>query len=402
MNTILVVNCGSSSLKFALYALEAGDALRKQASGLVEGIGTEKGLFKAKGELGAAETALEKPTHLSGFGALKDYLEGAGVRAEQVLAVGHRVVQGGAVFSESVVLDDAKIDQVEELAAMAPLHNHAHALGMREAKKAWPDAVQAAVFDTAFHATMPPKAYLFAMPYELYEKLALRKYGFHGTSHRFVSARAAEALGRPLEEIRMITAHLGNGCSLAAIKGGKVVDTTMGLTPLDGLMMGTRSGATDPSVFDYLERKLGWSASKTVQVMNKESGLLGISGLSQDMRTLVAARAEGHEGAKLAIEMFVYRLAKLISSFTIPLGGLDALVFTGGIGENSYVVRGEAMDLLAPLGLELDAEANAKAVGGAEGKISVGDDPIALVVPTDEELLIAKDALALARGARKE
>ena len=314
--------------------------------------------------------------------------------------MGHRVVQGGAVFSESVVLDDAKIDQVDELAAMAPLHNHAHALGMREATKAWPDAVQVAVFDTAFHATMPPKAYLFAMPYELYEKLALRKYGFHGTSHRFVSARAAEALGRPLGEIRMITAHLGNGCSLAAVKDGKVVDTTMGLTPLDGLMMGTRSGATDPSVFDYLERKLGWSASRTVQVMNKQSGLLGISGLSQDMRTLVAARAEGHEGAKLAIEMFTYRLAKLISSFTIPLGGLDALVFTGGIGENSYVVRGEAVKLLAPLGIELDEEANAKAVGGAEGKISVGDSPVALVVPTDEELLIAKDALALARGRK--
>ena len=400
MKAILVVNCGSSSLKFALYALSGDDALEKRASGLVEGIGTERGRFKAKGSLGEAETVLENPSHLSGFNALKSWLEGAGVRDGEILAVGHRVVQGGAVFSESVVLDGAKIDQVDELAAMAPLHNHAHALGMREATKAWPDAVQVAVFDTAFHATMPPKAYLFAMPYELYEKLALRKYGFHGTSHRFVSARAAEALGRPLGEIRMITAHLGNGCSLAAIKDGKVVDTTMGLTPLDGLMMGTRSGATDPSVFDYLERKLGWSASRTVQVMNKESGLLGISGLSQDMRTLVAARAEGHEGAKLAIEMFVYRLAKLIASFTIPLGGLDALVFTGGIGENSYVVRGEAMDLLAPLGLELDAEANAKAVGGAEGKISVGDDPVALVVPTDEELLIAKDALALARGVR--
>ena len=400
MKAILVVNCGSSSLKFALYALSGDDSLEKRASGLVEGIGTAQGRFKAKGSLGEAETVLENPSHLSGFNALKSWLEGAGVRDGEILAVGHRVVQGGAVFSESVVLDDAKIDQVDELAAMAPLHNHAHALGMREATKAWPDAVQVAVFDTAFHATMPPKAYLFAMPYELYEKLALRKYGFHGTSHRFVSARAAEILGRPLEKIRMITAHLGNGCSLAAVKDGKVVDTTMGLTPLDGLMMGTRSGATDPSVFDYLERKLGWSASKTVQVMNKQSGLLGISGLSQDMRTLVAARAEGHEGAKLAIEMFTYRLAKLISSFTIPLGGLDALVFTGGIGENSYVVRGEAVKLLAPLGIELDEEANAKAVGGAEGKISVGDSPVALVVPTDEELLIAKDALALARGRK--
>ena len=400
MKAILVVNCGSSSLKFALYALSGDDALEKRASGLVEGIGTAQGRFKAKGSLGEAETVLENPSHLSGFGALKSWLEGAGVRDDEILGVGHRVVQGGAVFSESVVLDDAKIDQVDELAAMAPLHNHAHALGMREAKKAWPNAVQAAVFDTAFHQTMPPKAYRFAVPSELYEKHALRKYGFHGTSHRYVSARTAEILGRPVESIRMVTAHLGNGCSCCAILGGKCVDTTMGLTPLDGLMMGTRSGATDPSVFDYLERKLGWSASKTVQVLNKESGLLGISGLSQDMRTLVAARAEGHEGAKLAIEMFEYRLAKTIASLTIPLGGLDALVFAGGIGENSYVVRGEAVRMLAPLGLELDEEANAKAVGGAEGKISVGDSPVALVVPTDEELLIAKDTLALARGRK--
>jgi len=256
-----------------------------------------------------------------------------------------------------------------------------------------------AVFDTAFHQTMPPRAYRYAIPEELYKEHGIRRYGFHGTSHRFVTRRAAEMIGRPIEELALISAHLGNGCSASAVLGGICLDTTMGLTPLEGLVMGTRSGNLDPTIFGFVERKLGWSTSQTLEVLNKKSGLLGVSGISQDMRELLKAREAGDEKAALAIEIFVYQLAKTIGALTIPLGRLDALIFTGGIGENAAPVRAEVGALLRSLKISIDPEKNFKAVRGEGSVISCKEEgaPLVLVVPTDEELLIAKDTLALVK-----
>lgn len=397
--SILVINCGSSSIKFALYSIGESAQLHSTASGLIDGIGTSSGRFQAKGELGEIKEVLEHPTHLSGVAALHHWLSGHGVSTDKIVGIGHRIVQGGGHFSKSVVIDEEALRWIDSYSPIAPLHNPAHLLGIQKAMEAWPKVPQVAVFDTAFHQTMPPRAYRYAIPEELYKEHGIRRYGFHGTSHRFVTRRAAEMIGRPIEELALISAHLGNGCSASAVLGGICLDTTMGLTPLEGLVMGTRSGNLDPTIFGFVERKLGWSTSQTLEVLNKKSGLLGVSGISQDMRELLKAREAGDEKAALAIEIFVYQLAKTIGALTIPLGRLDALIFTGGIGENAAPVRAEVGALLRSLKISIDPEKNFKAVRGEGSVISCKEEgaPLVLVVPTDEELLIAKDTLALVK-----
>jgi acetate kinase len=316
-------------------------------------------------------------------------------------AVGHRVVHGGERFAESVLIDDDVLDAIEAHSPLAPLHNPPALLGIRAVRDNWPDVPQVAVFDTAFHQTMPPRAFRYAVPEEWYTRHRVRRYGFHGTSHRFVCARGADLLGRPLAELALVVAHLGNGCSAAAVLGGESVETTMGLTPLEGLVMGTRSGDVDPALFGYLAAEAGLSAEQVTEALNTESGLLGLSGRTNDMREIGAAAAHGDERARLAIDVFVHRLAKAVAALVVPLGRLDALIFTGGIGEHDADVRARTVGALGFLGLRLDAAANSRVGRGTDAVITAGGGPAALVVPTDEELMIAMDAQALAFGERR-
>lgn len=400
-SAVLVLNCGSSSVKFALIDPESAKRL---LTGLAERVGTADASITVTidGEKRPLE-GIERTDHtgviariLSG---LQDWMTEHGVT---ISAVGHRMVHGGEAFASSVVLDDAAMQAVRDCVPLAPLHNPANIAGVEAAQAALPDVPHIGVFDTAFHQSMPPVAYRYAVPQQWYDEYGVRRYGFHGTSHLYVSATAAEMLGRPLEDLRIVTAHLGNGCSLTAVKGGKSVDTSMGLTPLEGVVMGTRSGDLDPGILGYIADRTGADAASVTLDLNKKSGLLGLSGLTNDMRELNAARDAGHEGASLAIEVFTYRLAKYVASLAVPLGGIDALVFTGGIGENGPDLRKDVVGMLGFLGLEIDDAANAAAVRGNGGVITTGDGPCALVVPTDEELVIARDAHALSTTAGKD
>ncbi|MDO5712310.1 MAG: acetate kinase, partial [Micrococcales bacterium] len=316
-------------------------------------------------------------------------------------AVGHRIVHGGESFAASVVLDDAALAAVRACIPLAPRHNPANIAGVQAAQSLLPDVPHVGVFDTAFHQSMPPVAYRYAVPRQWYDDLGVRRYGFHGTSHLYVSEQAAHLLGREPHDpsLRIVTAHLGNGCSLAAVKGGASIDTSMGLTPLEGLVMGTRSGDLDPGILGYLADRTGVDVAAVTDDLNKRSGLLGLSGVSNDMRELSAAAAAGDEMAQLAREVFGYRLAKYIASLVVPLEGLDALAFTGGIGENDVAIRARVIERLQFLGLRLDAAANDTCAGGRGGVITHGAcgaaGPVALVVPTDEELVIARDAARL-------
>jgi acetate kinase len=312
--------------------------------------------------------------------------------------VGHRVVHGGSKFSESVVLDEKVLQTLRELTDLAPLHLPGNLAGIEAARTALPQLTQVAVFDTAFHQTMPPVAYRYAVPSDWYEEHDVRRYGFHGTSHRYVSARAAELLDERLDSLRMVTLHLGNGCSGAAVRDGVSVDTTMGLTPLEGLVMGTRSGDVDPGLLGYVAQRLDLDLDGVLDALNTRSGLLGLSGKSNDMRTLWDAAEQGSAPAALAIEVFCYRVAKAVGALTVALGRLDALVFTGGIGENDHRVRSAVLDRLGVLGLHEDPAANRDHGSRTQGRISTADGPVrALVVPTDEELVIARDTSRLAR-----
>lgn len=363
---ILVVNAGSSSLKFALIEPESGEVLER---GLVE--------------------------RLSGEGAHAKALDGVLTKlsGHAIAAVGHRVVHGGERFSESVVLDADAVAAIEACSELAPLHNPANLAGIAAARARFPDVPQVAVFDTAFHQTLPPKAYSYAIPRELYERFKVRRYGFHGTSHRYVAEEAARRLGRPLTELGLVTAHLGNGCSATAVRAGKSVDTTMGLTPLEGLVMGTRSGDVDPNLHDFLADRAGLSLSEITDLLNKKSGLLGLSGTSNDMRTLLAAREKGDARASLAIDVFTYRLAKAVLALGAALDRIDALVFTGGIGEHAAPIRAETLGALRVLGAEADPERNAAHGASSGGRItSDASRLLALVVPTNEELVIAREA----------
>ena len=388
---VLVINCGSSSLKFALIDPTTGDVLRR---GLAERLGTEEPSVRI--DSNAPQNLPPRAAHAEVLDRLLDKLAG-----QPIAAVGHRVVHGGEFFTESVVLDDDAIGKIESCSELAPLHNPANLRGIRAARERFRDHCHVAVFDTAFHQTLPSRAFLYAIPYELYERHKVRRYGFHGSSHRYVASETARRLGKPLEALELVTAHLGNGCSACAIKSGRSVDTTMGLTPLEGLVMGTRSGDVDPNLHDFLAERAELSLSEITDLLNKKSGLLGLSGTSNDMRALLEARKRGDARASLAIDVFTYRLAKAVLALSAALERLDALVFTGGIGEHAAPIRAETLAALKILGAELDAELNANHGASSGGRITQGDSRLlALVVPTNEELVIAREAARLASLGR--
>lgn len=396
---VLVLNSGSSSVKFALLLPGRGERLM---GGIGERLGTPEASLRVQWFPAAAvEERLPGGTHRAVVARVLDHLAEAGHSGAHLLGAGHRVVHGGERFTSSIRVDDAVIAAVRSFSHLAPLHNPANLAGIEAVQAVLPDLPQVAVFDTAFHQTMPPYAFRYAVPEEWYTRYGVRRYGFHGISHRFVSEQAAVVLDRPPGELRLVTAHLGNGCSATAVRDGVSVDTTMGLTPLDGLVMGTRSGDVDPGLLSYLAGRTGMDVDELTRALNLESGLKGLSGVGNDMRTVEEAAASGNERARLALEVFVYRLAKAIAGLVVGLQRLDVLVFTGGIGENSAVVRSLVLRQLGFLGLAEDVQANADHGRRTGGRISVAGPVLALVVPTDEELLIARDtARVIAAGRR--
>jgi acetate kinase len=393
---VLVLNCGSSSAKFAV--IDPADG-RELVSGLAQRLGTPDASLDWKLAGRKESRALPDADHDGALRATVELLRTLGL-AEGLSGVGHRVVHGGARFSGSMLVDAEVIANIQECIPLGPLHNPPNLLGIRIAQELFPALPQIAVFDTAFHQSIPPRAYVYPVPYEWYEQHEVRRYGFHGTSHRFVAQQAVKQLALAEDDHALVTAHLGNGCSCASIRNGRSVDTTMGLTPLEGLVMGTRSGSIDPAIIGHMANALGIAPAAIIDALNKRSGLLGVSGVSNDMRTLEAAAAEGHPRAKLAIEIFCYVLAKSIASLVVPLGRLDALVFTGGIGENSASIRAAVIEQLGFLGLRLDAAANALHGKGKGGRVTTGF-PLAAVVPTNEELMIAIDTADLVAGAAR-
>lgn len=391
---VLVVNCGSSSVKFAVMKPECGTVV---AQGVAERLLSQNSNLKFIGE-GATEQTVplgNDANHHTAILAIVDLVKQAQLD-ETIIAIGHRVVHGGEAFAESVLIDEAVLEAIAAHQHLAPLHNPVNLQGITAAKTAFPALPHIAVFDTAFHQSMPETAYLYALPYELYIDHGVRRYGFHGSSHRYVTGEAANMLGKVAQDCNFISAHLGNGCSLCAVVAGKSVDTSMGLTPLEGLTMGTRSGDLDPSLTPFLEDHLGYTGKQVNTLYNKDSGLLGISGLSNDCRTLERAAAEGNTRAQLALDIFCYRLAKYIASYTIAAYPLDALILTGGIGENSVFMRAKLLQLLQPLGYRLDPDANKNLSSGTAGHIHQENSPPVLVIPTNEEWVIAADAARIA------
>jgi len=389
---VFVLNCGSSSLKFSLID---NQTQQEVLSGLADALGSKSPIIKYKYQ-GAKQTIelASDSAHQVAVNTIVALL-GELQLDSKVSVVGHRVVHGGELFTQSALIDDTVLEQLNKLSKLAPLHNPANIIGIEAAKIAFPHLKQVAVFDTAFHQTMPEQAYIYALPYELYETHGIRRYGFHGTSHYYITQQAAIVLDKPVDQVNIISAHLGNGASVTAIKNGQSVDTSMGLTPLEGLVMGTRTGDLDPAISHYMIEQLGYSNEDVNTVFNKQSGLLGISQLSNDCRIIEEQALAGHKGAILALDVFCYRLAKYIASYTVPLGRLDALVFTGGIGENSDVIRAKVLNQLTIFGFDLDNDANLVARFGQQGQITSQQGPKALVIPTNEELVIALDALAL-------
>lgn len=395
---ILVINCGSSSLKFQLIDSDSEAVLAK---GLSERIGIDGRLVYTPA--GGCKEISDKdmPTHTEAIRYVLEALtnEKTGVIKDltEIGAVGHRVVHGGEDFTSSVIVDAAVKKAIEECSELAPLHNPANLIGINACQELMPNVPMVAVFDTAFHQTMPQKAYMYGLPYEYYDKYKIRKYGFHGTSHSYVSKRAAEFLGESYESMKLVVCHLGNGASLSAVMNGKCVDTTMGLTPLEGLMMGTRSGDLDPSVVEFIAKKEGLDVQGVLNILNKKSGLFGLSkGLSSDIRDIEAGIDADNEFAKLALEVFCYRIAKNIGAFVAAMNGVDAIVFTAGIGENDDIVRRMVCDNLTYLGTELDLEANN--VRGQDAIISVEGSKVKLLaIPTNEELAIARETYSLVK-----
>jgi acetate kinase len=397
-STILVINCGSSSLKYEVWQMPQRTS---RGRGIVERIGELKGRISQKTPQGDYLHETQVPHHKAAMElvreALTDPQRGVLSRMEDISGVGHRVVHGGEQYASSVVIDAAVIAAVEKNAELAPLHNPPNLIGIREAQSVLPDVKHVAVFDTAFHQTMPPAAYLYGLPYELYEKYKIRRYGFHGTSHRYVAARALELMRRSPENTNVITCHLGNGASVTAIEHGRSVDTSMGFTPLEGLMMGTRSGDIDPAIIDFLERR-GYTSAEVNSLLNKKSGLLGLSGISNDLRDLESEAAKGNQRATQALEVYAYRVRKYIGAYVANLVKVDALVFTGGIGQNGVRMRERICHRLENLGIFMDYAGNAS-LGSEEGIASAPYSPIAiLVVPTNEELQIAIDTYSLIFG----
>ncbi|MCC8131268.1 MAG: acetate kinase [Ruminococcus sp.] len=401
MNLVLVVNAGSSSLKYQLLNMEDESVLAK---GNCDRIGIDGHLSHKVPSKGIEISEdVSFPTHTEAFEKLVEVLtsgEGKVIDSmSEISAVGHRVVHGGELYKETTLVTDQVIDDIDALSELAPVHNHPNALALRACKKVLaPGTPQVAVFDTAFHQTMPPKAYMFGLPYEDYKNYQVRKYGFHGTSHRFVTKSLAEAMGKPLSELKIVSCHLGNGSSITAVDGGKSVDTTMGFTPLDGLLMGTRCGSVDPSAVTYVMEKHGFSAHEMSEYMNKKSGFLGMSGVGSDNREVCAAAAEGNERAQITLDILSYQIKKYIGSYAAAMNGLDAILFTGGIGENSSEVRGAVCENMSFYGIEIDEELN-KSIHGKLVKLSTENSKVEVwVVPTNEELLIARDTLAVVEG----
>jgi acetate kinase len=390
---VLVINCGSSSIKYRLFDMADEKEL---ASGLVERIGQppaavkhKTGSWKYEGneDIHDAETGIRRIVKL-----LADPHDPVLQDADELLGVGHRVLHGGEAFQDPTLVDDDVLKKIEEMIPLGPLHNPANLAGIRAAQHAFAAIPQVSVFDTGFFQTLPPQAYIYAVPYEWYEKYRIRRYGFHGTSHRYVSARAAQILSKP--QANLITLHLGNGCSMACIKNGKAIDTTMGLTPLEGLVMGSRSGDIDPAIVFHLAERGVLNYQQVRDALEKKSGLMGISGVSRDMRDVGSAAAAGNERAVLALKVFAHRARKYVGAFLAELGRCDGIVFTGGIGENDIAMRQMILEGLEPLGISLDAAANRSARG--ETRISTADSKVTiLVVPTNEELMIARDTVRL-------
>ena len=394
---ILVINCGSSSLKYQLIDNETEEVLAK---GLCERIGIDGRLTHSVSGKDKIVLEVAMADHKAAVKLVLDKLvdtkDGVLASLAEIDAVGHRIVHGGEFFNKSVVIDDEVIAKITECNDLAPLHNPANLIGIEACKALMPNTPMVAVFDTAFHQTMPPEAYLYGIPYKYYENYKIRRYGFHGTSHSFVSKRMAEILGKPIEATKLIICHLGNGASICAVDGGKSIDTSMGLTPLDGLVMGTRSGSIDPAIVEVLCNKLDKSTGEIINVLNKESGIYGMSGVSSDFRDLVDAVGTGNAKAKVALDVFCYKVTKFIGSYVAAMGGVDAIVFTAGIGENNIEVRELICDKLGYLGAYLDKEANN--IRGEEKEISTKESSVKLyVVPTNEELAIAKETVALVK-----
>ena len=395
---VLVINAGSSSLKYQLLNPASGELLAK---GLCERIGID-GRFTYKPQLPGKETVKEAeipmPTHNEAIqavlNALVDEKNGVIGSMKEIDAVGHRVVHGGEKFAKSVVITDEVMQAIEECNPLAPLHNPANIIGIKACQELMPGVPMVAVFDTAFHQTMPPVAYTYAIPYEYYEKDKVRRYGFHGTSHKYVSQRAADMLGKPIEQLKLITCHLGNGSSVTAVDGGKSVDTSMGFTPLAGLPMGTRSGDIDAGILEYLMGKYGMDIKEMLTILNKKSGVQGVSGVSSDFRDLEEAFEKGNERAGLAVDMFNYGVKKLIGAYAAAMGGVDAIIFTAGVGENSASQRMDIASGLEFMGVKMDEDANK--VRGEERVISAPDSKVTvLLIPTNEELMITMDTAAL-------
>lgn len=394
---ILVINAGSSSLKYQLLNMEDESVIAK---GNCDRIGIDGHIKHTTFDGRVVEQDSKFPTHTEAFEKLVEVLttgEGRVIGSmDEISAVGHRIVQGAEVFSKTTLVTDEVIQQIDDLAELAPVHNHPHALALRACKKVIPATTpQVVVFDTAFHSTMPEKAFMYGLPYECYEKLHVRKYGFHGTSHRFVTQALAEAMGRDIRDLKIVSCHLGNGSSITAVEGGKSIDTSMGFTPLDGVIMGTRCGSVDPSAVTFVANKLGLTPNEMSDYMNKKSGFLGISGISSDNRDITSAAEHGDHKAQLAGKMLRYEIKKFIGSYAAIMNGLDAVLFTGGIGENSDDVRADVCHNMEYLGIKLDDAANAGLRGKLQ-KISAPDSKVEVwVVPTNEELLIARDTMAL-------
>ncbi|NJP36994.1 acetate kinase [Alkalicoccus luteus] len=395
MSKIMAINAGSSSLKFQLLTMPEETVVTK---GLVERIGMDDAVFaiEVDGEKKKETTSI--PDHAEAVRLLLDKLTRYRIIAslDEIEGIGHRVVHGGEKFNDSVFITDDVIQGIEDVSELAPLHNPANLTGIRAFREVLPNVPAVAVFDTAFHQTMPEESYLYSLPYEYYEKYGIRKYGFHGTSHKYVSERASEMLGRPVENLRLISCHLGNGASIAAIDGGKSIDTSMGFTPLAGVTMGTRSGNIDPALIPYIMGKADLSAEEVMNVLNKRSGMLALSGFSSDLRDIELQASDGNERAKLALDVFTSRIHKYIGSYAARMHGLDAVIFTAGIGENSDVIRAQVLKGLEFMGIYWDPALNK--TRGEEAFINYPHSPVkVLVIPTNEEVMIARDTLRLAQ-----
>ncbi len=405
---ILVINCGSSSLKYQLLDMTDESVLCKgsiERIGLKINGGEENVIVKVGDEKFVYDKELKD--HVAAFNEVKYILSEGEHKVidsfDEIDAIGHRIVQGGDRYTKSVLVTEKVVKDVEELAPLAPLHNPAHLMGYRACLKVvGPDVPQVFVFDTSFHSTMPPKAYMYAVPYEYYEKYAVRRYGFHGTSHKFVSHRVADKMGKDIKDLKIITCHLGNGSSIAAVDHGKVIDTSMGFTPLDGFMMGTRSGGVDPSVVTFIMKKLNLTPDEMDNILNKQSGVNAISGVSSDDRDICAAQNAGNERAILAHEMQAYEIAKYVGSYIAAMNGVDAIVFTGGIGENGFWLRSKICSYLGYMGVHINEALNQATVKGAEAELTDPEDKVRVfILATDEELTIARDTKEIVENLKK-